>query len=126
MLWSNGLGWVHCASVKVEESRKFVWGRLVAAWSGDVKMHCVISFFCNESLFLNCCDLMLLLLVLEFMHVAMCIDLQIFLSWMILMTVQNQHENVDRSATMVFQVVVPSVELEKLAYREESVATAWM
>ena len=27
---------------------------------------------------------------------------------------------------MVFQVVVPSVELEKLAYREESVATAWM
>ena len=25
---------------------------------------------------------------------------------------------------MVFQVVVPSVELEKLAYREESVATA--
>ena len=29
-------------------------------------------------------------------------------------------------AGMVFQVVVPSVELEKLAYREESVATAWM
>ena len=27
---------------------------------------------------------------------------------------------------MVFQVVVPSVELEKLAYREESDATAWM
>ena len=27
---------------------------------------------------------------------------------------------------MVFQVVVPSVELVKLAYREESVATAWM
>ena len=27
---------------------------------------------------------------------------------------------------MVFQVVVASVELEKLAYREESVATAWM
>ena len=26
----------------------------------------------------------------------------------------------------LFQVVVPSVELEKLAYREESVATAWM
>ena len=27
---------------------------------------------------------------------------------------------------MVFQVVVPSVELEKLVYREESVATVWM
>ena len=27
---------------------------------------------------------------------------------------------------LVFQVVVASVELEKLAYREESVATAWM
>ena len=27
---------------------------------------------------------------------------------------------------MVFQVVVASVELEKLAYREEIVATAWM
>ena len=42
------------------------------------------------------------------------------------MTVQNQHKNVDGSATMVFQVVVASVELEKLAYREEIVATAWM
>ena len=27
---------------------------------------------------------------------------------------------------MVFQVVVPSVELVKLAYHEENVATAWM
>ena len=27
---------------------------------------------------------------------------------------------------MVFQAVVPSVELDKLAYREESIATAWM
>ena len=27
---------------------------------------------------------------------------------------------------MVFQVVVPSVESDKLAYREESVPTAWM
>ena len=35
-------------------------------------------------------------------------------------------ENINISATMVFQVVVPSVQLEKLAYREESVATAWM
>ena len=26
----------------------------------------------------------------------------------------------------LFQVVVPSVELKKLAYREESVTTAWM
>ena len=38
----------------------------------------------------------------------------------------KQHNNVDGSATMVFQVVVASVEMEKLAYREESVATAWM
>ena len=29
-----------------------------------------ISFFCKDSLFLNCCDLMLFLLVLEFMHVC--------------------------------------------------------
>ena len=35
---------------------------------------------------LNCCDLMLLLLVLEFI-VSMCIRLQVFLSWTILMTV---------------------------------------
>ena len=33
-------------------------------------IHCVISFFCKDSLFLNCCDLMLLLLVLEFTHVC--------------------------------------------------------
>ena len=32
----------------------------------------------------------------------------------------------DDVPTMVFQVVVPSVELEKFTYREESVATAWM
>ena len=30
----------------------------------------VIYFFRNYSLFLNCCDLMLFLLVLEFMHVC--------------------------------------------------------
>ena len=42
------------------------------------------------------------------------------------MTVQNHHENIDGSAMMVFQVVVSSVELEKLTYREESVATAWI
>ena len=34
----------------------------------------------------NCCDLMLLLLVLDFMYVCMCIRLQVFLSWTILMT----------------------------------------
>ena len=30
----------------------------------------VISFFRKDSLFLNCCDLMLFLLVLGFMHVC--------------------------------------------------------
>ena len=40
------------------------------AWSGDVSVHCVISFFRKYSLFLNCCDLMIFLLVLEFMHVG--------------------------------------------------------
>ena len=39
----------------------------VGAWSGDVSIHCVISFFCKT---LNCCDLMLLLLVLEFIQVC--------------------------------------------------------
>ena len=32
-------------------------------------VYTVISFFRKYSLFLNCCDLMLFLLVLEFMHV---------------------------------------------------------
>ena len=27
VLWSKGLGWVHCVSVKVEESRECMWGR---------------------------------------------------------------------------------------------------
>ena len=26
-LWSNGPGWVRCASLEVEESRECVWGR---------------------------------------------------------------------------------------------------
>ena len=26
-LWSNGLGWVSCASIEVKESRECVWGR---------------------------------------------------------------------------------------------------
>ena len=45
----------------------------------------VISFFRKYSLFLNCCDFMIFLLVLEFMHV--CVRLQVFLSLTILMTV---------------------------------------
>ena len=70
---------------------------------------------------LNCCDLMLLLLVLEFMQVCVFVY-----RYSELDDSDDQHKNVDGSATMVFQVVVASVELEKLAYREESVATAWM
>ena len=27
VLWSNGLDWIRCASVKVEVSRECVWGR---------------------------------------------------------------------------------------------------
>ena len=37
---------------------------------GDVSIHCVILFFRNDSFFLDCCDLMLFLFVLEFMHVC--------------------------------------------------------
>ena len=39
----------------------------VGAWSGDVSIHCVFLFSAKT---LNCCDLMLLLLVLEFMQVC--------------------------------------------------------
>ena len=31
ILWSNGLGWVCCASVKGEDSQECVWGR----WCGE-------------------------------------------------------------------------------------------
>ena len=54
--------------MKGEESRECVWdgeselGQVMLAYS-------VISFFRKYSLFLNWCDLMLFLLVLEFMHV---------------------------------------------------------
>ena len=40
------------------------WGGGVGALSGDVSIHCVFAKT------LNCCDLMLLLLVLEFMQVC--------------------------------------------------------
>ena len=40
----------------------------VGAWSGDVSIHCVIFLFSAKTL--NCCDLILLLLVLEFMQVC--------------------------------------------------------
>ena len=55
--------------MKGEESRECVWdgeselGQVMLVYS-------VISFFRKYSLFLNCCDLMLFLLVLEFMHVC--------------------------------------------------------
>ena len=69
--------------MKGEESRECVWGG--ESELGQVMLaYSVISFFCKYSLFLNWCDLMLFLLVLEFMHV--CIHLQVFLSWTIPMT----------------------------------------
>ena len=55
--------------MKGEESRECVWGG--ESELGQVMLvYSVISFFLKYSLFLNCCDLMLFLLVLEFMHVC--------------------------------------------------------
>ncbi len=65
---------------------------------------------------LNCCDLMLLLLVLEFMRESMCIrrtgileldDSDDCVKW--------DWVGFVGSVTMVFQVVVASVELERVA-----------
>ena len=55
--------------MKGEESRECVWGG--ESELGQVTLvYSVISFFRKYSLFLNCCDLMLFLLVLEFIHVC--------------------------------------------------------
>ena len=69
MLWLNILGWVSCALVKGRSPENVCGGG--ESELGQVMLaYTEFVFFPQILSFLNLCDLMLFLLVLEFMHVC--------------------------------------------------------